>query len=110
MHTEEDIKQINRLVDIANKSVLEIGCGTGRITFPLASKASEIIAIDINGSVIEEASKRNRFEHVKFLVENIETTELGKRFDVVLSTWLGYMYVNDVPKAIENISNHLEFL
>lgn len=105
--TEEDIRQINRLVDVRNKSILEIGCGTGRITFPLAEKAREIVAIDINGSVIEEALRRNRFESVKFLVENIETTKLGKKFDVILSTWLGYMYLNDVPKAIRNISDHL---
>ncbi len=105
--TEEDIRQINRLVDVRNKSILEIGCGTGRITFPLAERAREIVAIDINGSVIEEALRRNRFESVKFLVENIETTKLGKKFDVILSTWLGYMYLNDVPKALRNISDHL---
>ena len=104
----EDVRQINRLVDVENKSVLEIGCGTGRITFPLAKKVSEMIAIDIDESAIEEALKRNRYENVKFLVENIETTKLGKKFDVILSTWLGYMYLNNIPKAIKNISYHLK--
>jgi len=106
--TEEDVRHINRLVDVRNKSVLEIGCGTGRITFPLAEKAREMVAIDVNEGVIEEALRRNRSENVKFLVENIDTTKLGKKFDVILSTWMGYMYLNDVPKAIENISNHLK--
>lgn len=108
VRTEEDVRQINRLVDVRNKSVLEIGCGTGRITFPLAEKAREIVAIDINESVIEEALRRNRFENVKFFAGNIETTKLGWKFDVILSTWMGYMYLENVPKAIENIANHLK--
>ena len=41
-------------------------------------------------------------------MENIETTRLGKKFDVILSTWMGYMYLKNVPKAIENISHHLK--
>jgi len=106
--TEEDVKQIHRLVDVVDKSVLEIGCGAGRITFPLAEKAREIVAIDISEGVIEEASRRNRYENVRFSVGNIESVRLGRRFDVILSTWMGYMYLNDVPKAISNISGHLE--
>jgi len=72
--TEEDVRQINRLVDLKNKSVLEIGCGTGRITFPLAERAGEIVAIDIDENATKEALKRNQNENVKFLAENIETT------------------------------------
>jgi len=106
--TEEDVRQINRLVDVKNKSVLEIGCGTGRITFPLAKKAREIVAIDIDEIAISEASRRNRYENVRFLVENVETVRLGKKIDLILSTWIGFMYLNDVSKAIRNISNHLK--
>ncbi|UCC27802.1 MAG: class I SAM-dependent methyltransferase [Candidatus Bathyarchaeota archaeon] len=108
VRTEEDVRYINRLVNLENKSVLEIGCGTGRITFPLAMKAREIVAIDVNERVIEEASRRNRYENVRFSVGNIESVRLGSKFDVILSTWMGYMYLNDMPKAIQNISNHLE--
>lgn len=106
--TEEDVRQINRLIDVENKSVLEIGCGTGRITFHLAERASEIVAIDIDGSAIREALNRNPYANVRFLVENIETTRLGEKFDAILSTWMGYMYLKSVPKAIENISQHLK--
>ncbi|MHA2065223.1 MAG: class I SAM-dependent methyltransferase [Candidatus Thorarchaeota archaeon] len=105
---EEDVQHITRLVSMEARTVLEIGCGTGRITFPLAEEASKIIAIDIDASAIEEAQKRNLFENVTFLVENIEDTRLGSTFDVILSTWMGYMYLNNILKAIANISNHLK--
>ncbi|MHA2140094.1 MAG: class I SAM-dependent methyltransferase [Candidatus Thorarchaeota archaeon] len=105
---EEDVHHITRLVSIESRTVLEIGCGTGRITFPLAEKAGRIIGIDIDANAIDEAQKRNRFENLTFLVENIETTQLGLTFDVILSTWMGYMYLDNIPKAIANISNHLK--
>lgn len=105
---ENDVHHITRLVAIDNNDVLEIGCGDGRITFPLAEKAASITAIDIDDETIENARIRNRFEHVSFLVENIETMQLGRKFDVILSTWMGYMYLNDVSKAISNIALHLK--
>ena len=74
----------------------------------MAKKAREIVAIDIDESAIEEALRRNRYENVRFLVENVETVRLGKKFDVILSTWMGYMYLNDVPKAVRNVSDHLK--
>jgi len=113
--TEEDVRQINRLVDVKNKSVLEIGCGTGRITFPLAERAGEIVAFDIDENATEEALKRNQNENVKFLAENIETTQLGKKFDVILCTWLRYVYLNACQFWFKNDScvgsrfgNHFE--
>lgn len=105
---ENDVHHITRLVAIDNNDVLELGCGDGRITFPLAEKAASITAIDIDAEAIENALIRNRFEHVSFLVENIETMQLGRKFDVILSTWMGYMYLNDISKAISNIVSHLK--
>ncbi len=105
---KDDVQHIMRLVSIYDRTVLEIGCGTGRITFPLAEIARKITAIDIDIKAIEDARKRNRFENVTFLVGNIETTQLGQKFDVILSTWMGYVYLNDIPKVISNISSHLK--
>jgi 2-polyprenyl-3-methyl-5-hydroxy-6-metoxy-1,4-benzoquinol methylase len=105
---DEDAKWIMELANIGNKTVLEIGCGNGRITFAIADKAAEIIAVDIDAEVIEEAQRGNQFSNVTFHVGDIETIQFGKQFDVVLSTWMGYMFLNDVPKAISNIASHLK--
>jgi SAM-dependent methyltransferase len=105
---ENDANHIMRLVKIDNRAVLEIGCGSGRVTFELAEKAGSIVAIDIDTQAIEKARKRNRFDNVTFLVENVETVQLGVTYDVILSTWMGYMYLNAISKAVSNIASHLK--
>ncbi len=105
--TEKDIRNITDLVNTENKSILELGCGTGRITFVLAERVREIVAIDIDTKAIEDAQQRNEYENVTFLVENMETFDLKRKFDLVLSVGVGYMYLRNLPNAIENISHHL---
>ena len=105
--TERDIEVITELVDIEDKSVLELGCGSGRITFELADKVKEIVAIDIDAKSIEAARKNNLHSNVTFLVENMENFDLKREFDLILSVGVGYMYLRDLPSAIRNISHHL---
>lgn len=106
--TEADIENITRLVNIEKKSILELGCGDGRITFAIAEKVRELIAIDIDAKMIEEAQKKNKCGNVTFLIENIEDFHLGRNFEVILSIGVGYMYLKDISGAIGSIFNHLE--
>jgi len=43
--------------NIENKSVLDIGCGSGRISFMLANKGAKVTGIDYSSSMIELANK-----------------------------------------------------
>lgn len=106
--TEKDIIAITDLVSLDNKSVLELGCGAGRITFELADKVREIVAIDIDAKSIESAQKNNLRRNVTFLVENMEDFDLKRKFDLILSVGVGYMYLKDLPSAIRNMSHHLD--
>ena len=106
--TEKDIRAITDLVDIENKSLLELGCASGRITFELAGKVREIVAIDADANAIDAAQQRNSYGNVTFLVENIENFDLKRKFDVILSVGVGYMYLGNLHDAIKNISNHLD--
>ena len=106
--TEKDIIAITDLVDLENKAVLELGCGAGRITFELADRVREIVAIDIDAKSIVTAQKNNLRRNVTFLVENMEDFDLKRKFDLILSVGVGYMYLKDLPSAIRNITHHLD--
>ncbi len=43
--------------DLENKSVLDIGCGSGRISFMLAEKGAKVTGIDYSNSMIDLAKK-----------------------------------------------------
>jgi 2-polyprenyl-3-methyl-5-hydroxy-6-metoxy-1,4-benzoquinol methylase len=43
---------------LAPRKVLELGCGTGRITFPLAELGFEVVGLDNQTDMLRTADKR----------------------------------------------------
>ncbi len=86
--------ELKTLLDICNlngKIVLEIGCGTGRMTFQIAPLVHKCVGIDIDEKLITFCKKRlNKYEfnNLEFSVGDGE--KLGfqdESFDIVLFTW-----------------------
>lgn len=46
---------IHDLVDFTDKTVLEVGCGDGRLTWRYARTADEVVGLDVNEKKIEAA-------------------------------------------------------
>ena len=66
--TIEDIRIIDKYIVIDEKSVLELGCGTGRISFAIAERVQDLVALDIDLHAIGEAKQRNSFKNDVFVV------------------------------------------
>src|SRR5256885_13897989 len=56
----------NTLASLHCKSVLELGCGTGKNTALLAEIGERICAIDFSRSMIERAKDKLRLDNVSF--------------------------------------------
>jgi SAM-dependent methyltransferase len=59
-------------------SILDLGCGTGRITRPLAALGHPVVAVD------ESADMLARVRDAETVCARIEGLSLGRRFDAVL--------------------------
>jgi SAM-dependent methyltransferase len=70
--------------DVPLASVLDFGCGAGRLTIPLARRADRVTACDVAPSALETARK-NVAEAGLSNVTFVETRELAGRFDFVCS-------------------------
>ena len=73
----------------SEKSVLELACGTGQITFLMAGKSGSWEATDYSGNMITEAEKRNQGENkckqLRFCVQDAtKLTYEDEKFDVVV--------------------------
>ncbi|MEH2289072.1 class I SAM-dependent methyltransferase [Nostoc sp.] len=69
-----DLDQIvtrETLMDLRCKSVVEIGCGTGKNTLLLSQIALEVYAIDFSAQMIEKAKEKVRSANVVFVTEDI---------------------------------------
>ncbi len=79
----DTLLRLIREESLRERTVLDVGCGKGRLTFALAEEASRIIGIDWSDQLIQEAGQHARslgFDHITFMcgdAERIEYRELG---------------------------------
>jgi len=83
--TGEFIRNIALACDIDGKEVLEIGCGSGRITRDLASRAREVVAIDPDAAALARARAQVSAASVSFFQGSAETYDvIGRSFDAAV--------------------------
>jgi SAM-dependent methyltransferase len=59
---ERDLDTILKTLDVeiaADDEVLEIGCGVGRMTRPIAARAGRVLALDVSAEMLAQAREEN---------------------------------------------------
>lgn len=67
------------------ETVLDIGCGDGKISSLIAEKAGSVVGIDISPSMIEFAKKQYGSENLFFEVQDATNLPFKESFDSVVS-------------------------
>lgn len=79
----ETLLRLIREEPLRERTVLDVGCGKGRLTFALAEEASRIIGIDWSEQAVQQAGQHARtlgLDYITFVcgdAERIEYRELG---------------------------------
>ncbi len=93
------------------KSVLDLGCGTGRHDLLLAAKGYAVTGVDQSEEMLAVARTQAAPSPApSFLQGDVRTVRLGKRFDVVLSLFhvMSYQTANeDLAAACATAREHL---
>ena len=87
-----------------DKTVLEIGVGTGRLAIRVAPLCGEFCGVDISSKTIERATENlAEFENVRLTCADFLSYEFGRTFDVVYSS-LTFMHIKEKQKAINKVA------
>ncbi len=93
------------LADVMGRTVLELGCGTGRWSRRLSNRGFEVTAIDWQGKAIEW--DRKNIPGVEFIEGDIAEFHSEKKFDLILAVTV-LQHLADLEKAVGVIKGHLK--
>jgi SAM-dependent methyltransferase len=100
----EDIKLYMDFCDTEN-SILEIGCGTGRVLRPLLETGHAVTGVDISDAMLEISSQKLdsyiQNGRLKLANHNFSSEPLPKQFERVMITFYTFNYI---------LENQVDFL
>ena len=96
-----------------NGKILELCCGTGRLTIPLAKANFNITGVDFTSSMLEQAKLRATQEelYIQFLEADIRNLDLQETFDLIFIPFnsIHHLYQNeDLFAALNVVKKHLK--
>ncbi len=110
-HVQKDMKDFliefmleNNKNNIEVKNILEIGCGTGYLTFALIElfPHAHITAVDIAPGMINEIKSKIKNASVDFICDDLEEMDLNNSYDIIVSN-ATFQWFNQIPATIEKL-------
>ncbi len=77
IHGEADLVE-----GLGPRSVLDAGCGTGRVAIELARRGMDVVGVDVDAGMLAEA--RAKAPGLEWVLADLATLDLDRRFDLVV--------------------------
>lgn len=97
----------------AGGAVLELGCGTGRVSIPIAQAGIDVVGIDSSSAMLTRAREKSRetgTSHLKLLRADMRNFNISSKFNLVIIPFRGLLSllsVDDEIRTLMNIKRHL---
>lgn len=101
-----DIAYFSRLAE-KSRSVLELACGTGRVTWPMARAGARVTALDLVGEMLALAREKGGSEsaavqgRVRLLEADMRAFGLGKRFPLIVIPFRAFQHLLTVEEQMD---------
>ena len=92
------------------KTILDMGCGTGRLAVALAERGHRVIGADPADGMLRVARTRPGTEHVRWIQSTAAELSLDERFDLIIMTgnvFQVFLEDDEVRATLRNLRRHL---
>lgn len=89
--------------------ILELACGTGRITIPLARQGLDVTGLDISEGMLKVAKEKTEREHLscKFIHADCRKFSLHKKFNLIFIPFNSIAHIHD-RESFEALCNSVK--
>lgn len=104
---EEALLEYLKMVNPPFETILEVGCGFGRISKIILSNfpgIQEYLAVDISPDQLENAKKYVQSDKIRFRESDIQSLQLDKKYDLVLAV---SVLLHVLPSEINEVVSKL---
>jgi len=106
-----EYKHLTRKIDLRGKTLLDLGCGTGRLSFQFAKKCKKVVGVDFAEGMIEQANnyaKEHNISNTQFFVSDLQKVDFDETFDIVFfGGVLMCIEDDDVKGIVKNLHNFI---
>lgn len=96
----DGLVQAELLSSVKDKTVLDLGCGTGKYIELLAPHARHITGLDAAPAQLDIARERSKnLANVDFILADAEEAALTRTYDVVLACWMLGTIADEAKRA-----------
>jgi len=104
--------QLARQAAAAGHAVLELGCGTGRITLPIAREGIEIVGLDNAPAMLDVARRKAAAEELElpWVEADMRDFRLDRRFGLVIVPYRSFLHLltpEDQASCLATVRQHL---
>lgn len=90
--------------------VLDVGCGTGRLTRAIAATGLDVTGLDITRAMLERARSLSHDLDIEWLHGDARTMRLGRKFRLILMTSHAFQHMltdQDIDDFLASMREHL---
>lgn len=103
----EYVEKLLKRVRASPRSVLDIACGTGNVTFALADRGYRVAGTDLSEAMLEvaRAKARRKGRHIPFYHQDMRALELPEQYDLAVCLYDSINYLlklDDVCQAFHS--------
>ena len=111
----KDLEFYHDRIQSPDSTVLELGCGTGRVLVPLVEDCAHIHGIDVSSamlSICQDKLRESRIpiERAHLEIGDITEINLGKTFDLITAPFRVFQNLEtdvEIDRFFETVRNHL---
>jgi SAM-dependent methyltransferase len=98
--------EVDLVMRFAPTSVLDAGCGTGRVGIELAARGVDVVGVDLDDDLLSRA--RAKAPHVEWVHGDLAELDLGRVFDLVVlaGNVIPYVAADARAQAVAGAARH----